>query len=118
MDTYSVYLLGVLTGIALTVVVSLIRSGIPLRALYGPKYAKLTIQEPTWAVSYKIDGRKTGKIWAIKQIRQVTKCGLREAKEMTEGKPLVLPRAQASELAECLQRGGVRVAFATQRRSY
>lgn len=71
-----------------------------------PQYAVLKVTDP--------GGRK---IQCIKHIRAVTRLGLKEAKDASEGVPLTLTRLDADELAQLLHGEGATVLKTYVRRS-
>jgi len=64
----------------------------------------------------KVTDTADHKIYAIKHIRAVTRLGLKEAKEASEGTVLTLSRADADELAALLRPIGVMVVVTPRRR--
>ena len=58
----------------------------------------------------------SAKIPTIKEIRSVTRVGLKDAKEMSEGKPLTMTRQQANDLILLLHSIGVNARYARARK--
>lgn len=95
------FALGCLAGSVWTLVTRRVRvpSLKSLRMLLRPQYVRLTVIDAGYF-----------KIQAIKEIRNATGYGLKEAKDASEGKPFTLDRNAARELLEVLRSRGVTVA--------
>lgn len=96
------FALGAGTGFAWTTVLLRWRVWLPKRR---PMFGTVTINNPAGL-----------KIYAIKEIRVWTGFGLREAKEASEGTPIVLPEEKAHGLVAGLSQLGVKFTVEWSRR--
>ncbi len=84
----------------------------PIMAMAAPAVAAEAVEEKT-SFNVELTAAGDNKIGVIKAIREVTQLGLKEAKDMSEGAPVIikegLKKAEAEEMKKKLEAAGAKV---------